>query len=63
MRRAIAVAALMMGGALAADAEGPARIQDGGVVRGPTGSKRIALEFTGHEFAEGGTVILDDLLR
>jgi peptidoglycan/xylan/chitin deacetylase (PgdA/CDA1 family) len=36
---------------------------DGGVVRGPTDTKRIALEFTGHEFAEGADTILDALKR
>lgn len=37
--------------------------RDGGIVRGPDGSRRVALVFTGHEFAEGGTVILDSLAR
>lgn len=36
---------------------------DGGIVRGPTATKRIALEFTGHEFAEGADTILDALRR
>jgi len=40
----------------------PARLH-GGVVRGSTAARRIALEFTGHEFAEGGPVILDELAR
>ena len=35
----------------------------GGIVRGPTDARRIAIEFTGHEFAEGGDVILDQLRR
>ena len=35
----------------------------GGILRGPSHEKRIALEFTGHEFAEGGEVILDRLAR
>jgi peptidoglycan/xylan/chitin deacetylase (PgdA/CDA1 family) len=35
----------------------------GGIVRGPTAERRIALEFTGHEFAEGGSIILDELAR
>jgi endoglucanase len=35
----------------------------GGIVRGPTAARRMALEFTGHEFAEGGAVILDELAR
>jgi len=35
----------------------------GGIVRGPTAERRIALEFTGHEFAEGGSIVLDELAR
>lgn len=35
----------------------------GGILRGPSHAKRIALEFTGHEYAEGATVILDQLAR
>lgn len=34
---------------------------EGGIVRGERSSKRIALEFTGHEYAEGATVLLDEL--
>ncbi|HWF18203.1 MAG TPA: HEAT repeat domain-containing protein [Verrucomicrobiae bacterium] len=37
------------------------QIQDGGIIRGPRKEKKIALEFTGHEFAEGGETILDEL--
>jgi peptidoglycan/xylan/chitin deacetylase (PgdA/CDA1 family) len=37
--------------------------RDGGIVRGPSDRKAVALEFTGHEFAEGGEVILDQLGR
>jgi peptidoglycan/xylan/chitin deacetylase (PgdA/CDA1 family) len=40
----------------------PARAH-GGIIRGPTDERRIALEFTGHQFAEGGTAILDELAR
>jgi peptidoglycan/xylan/chitin deacetylase (PgdA/CDA1 family) len=40
-----------------------AQLSFGGIVRGPTDARRIALEFTGHEFAEGGTAILDELAR
>jgi len=36
---------------------------DGAIVRGPTDSKRIALVFTGHEFAEGAATILEALAR
>jgi peptidoglycan/xylan/chitin deacetylase (PgdA/CDA1 family) len=35
----------------------------GAVVRGPVDASRIALLFTGHEFAEGASVILDELGR
>lgn len=36
---------------------------EGGIVRGPVDQRRIALVFTGHEFAEGATTILDVLAR
>jgi peptidoglycan/xylan/chitin deacetylase (PgdA/CDA1 family) len=36
---------------------------EGAIVRGPVGERRIALVFTGHEFAEGAPVILDALAR
>lgn len=36
-------------------------MREGGLVRGPDDAKRIALVFTGHEFAEGGAAILDAL--
>ena len=39
------------------------QVGHGGIVRGPTATRRIALEFTGHEFAEGGAIILDELAR
>jgi len=35
----------------------------GCIVRGPRDKKRIALEFTGGEFADGGTIILDTLKK
>jgi peptidoglycan/xylan/chitin deacetylase (PgdA/CDA1 family) len=38
-------------------------VREGGIIRGPREQKKIALEFTGHEFAEGGGVILDELGR
>lgn len=34
---------------------------EGAIVRGPKVEKRIALVFTGHEYAEGGEVILNEL--
>lgn len=36
---------------------------EGAIVRGPVETKRIALVFTGHEFAEGASIILDALAR
>jgi peptidoglycan/xylan/chitin deacetylase (PgdA/CDA1 family) len=44
-------------------ASGHAEMFQGGIVRGPTDQKTIALIFTAHEFAEGGEVILDELAR
>lgn len=38
-------------------------LSEGGIVRGPKGGKKIALEFTGHTFAEGGEAILNELAR
>ena len=38
-------------------------LKDGGILRGPRADKRIALEFTAHEFAEGADVVLETLAR
>lgn len=38
-------------------------LRDGGIVRGPRTEKRIALQLTGHEFAEGADTVLDALGR
>ncbi|MEY2428132.1 MAG: hypothetical protein QOJ40_1017 [Verrucomicrobiota bacterium] len=38
-------------------------IREDGIVRGSTSAKRVALVFTGHEFAEGGKTILNELAR
>jgi peptidoglycan/xylan/chitin deacetylase (PgdA/CDA1 family) len=38
-------------------------LREGAIVRGATASRKLALVFTGHQFAEGGTVILDQLNR
>ena len=35
--------------------------QEGGIIRGPTSARRLAVVFTGHGFAEGGEVILNEL--
>jgi peptidoglycan/xylan/chitin deacetylase (PgdA/CDA1 family) len=37
--------------------------RDGAIIRGPKAEKEIALIFTGHEFAEGGSTILSELAR
>ena len=37
--------------------------RDGGIIRGPIDTRRLALVFTGHEFGEGGTVVLDALAQ
>jgi peptidoglycan/xylan/chitin deacetylase (PgdA/CDA1 family) len=36
-------------------------VRDGGIIRGPKEQKRIAFVFTGHEYAEGGDIILNEL--
>jgi peptidoglycan/xylan/chitin deacetylase (PgdA/CDA1 family) len=35
--------------------------REGGIVRGRRDEKKLALEFTAHEFTEGGTTVLDQL--
>lgn len=48
--------------AVLAEDAGVQRVE-GGIVRGPLEPRRLALVFTGHEFAEGATTILDALAR
>lgn len=38
-------------------------LREGGIIRGPRDQRAIALVFTGHEFGEGGDVILRELER
>lgn len=38
-------------------------LRDGGIIRGPKAEKQIAFVFTGHEYAEGGETILNELAR
>ncbi len=38
-------------------------VSEGGIIRGPKKEKKIALEFTGHIFAEGGETILNELAK
>jgi peptidoglycan/xylan/chitin deacetylase (PgdA/CDA1 family) len=56
------IALVIAGVAWAQDRPAPDTVE-GGLVRGSRREKVIALEFTGHEFAEGGSVILDALAR
>lgn len=46
-----------------ARAGGEMEYREGGIIRGPTEKREIALEFTGDQFVEGGPVILDQLAR
>jgi peptidoglycan/xylan/chitin deacetylase (PgdA/CDA1 family) len=54
---------VLLAGILLGHAGDPAELRDGGIIRGSTEAKRIALEFTGHAYAEGGQIILDELAR
>jgi len=38
-------------------------LREGGIVRGPTSGRRLAIVFTGHSYAEGGETILNELVR
>lgn len=38
-------------------------MREGGIIRGPKHEKQLALVFTGHEYAEGGDVILNELRK
>lgn len=53
------LASILLLGLLAHDARFEYR--EGGIIRGPTAGKKIALEFTGDEFTEGGSAILNAL--
>lgn len=55
--------ATLLAASAASGRAGGQEVDHGGIVRGPTRARVIALEFTGHEFAEGGAVILDELAR
>jgi peptidoglycan/xylan/chitin deacetylase (PgdA/CDA1 family) len=63
LRRAALATALLAAGVLSAGARHGIERRDGGIIRGPIGAKRIALVFTGHEYAEGAATILDALAR
>jgi peptidoglycan/xylan/chitin deacetylase (PgdA/CDA1 family) len=62
--RSLATIALLPSLAAPAGAQ-PDRLQrvDGGVIRGSTETRQLALVFTGHEFAESAATILDELAR
>jgi HEAT repeat protein len=49
--------------AQAALVEAGIEVREGGIIRGPTGKKRIALIFAGNEYAENGETILNELAR
>jgi endoglucanase len=38
-------------------------LREGGIIRGATASRRLAIVFTGHGYAEGGETILSELAR
>ena len=38
-----------------------AEVREGGIIRGPTSARRLAIVFTGHGYAEGGETILNEL--
>ena len=61
-RHAVAATIAVLLWSAAAETQ-PDRLQraDGGVVRGPTDRRQLALVFTGHQFAESAGVILDAL--
>jgi len=42
---------------------GELEYREKGIIRGPKDEKKIAFEFTGDSFAEGGTTILDELAK
>src|SRR6478609_2699493 len=44
-------------------APGAFQFSHGGIVRGPTDARKLTLVFTGHTFAEGSQVILDELTK
>ncbi len=39
------------------------QLSEGGIIRGATSRKQIAIAFTGHSFAEGGETILNELAK
>ena len=38
-------------------------LREGGIIRGPTSARRLAIVFTGHGYAEGGETLLNELAR
>jgi peptidoglycan/xylan/chitin deacetylase (PgdA/CDA1 family) len=41
----------------------PFQVREGAIIRGPQNAKKIALVFTGHEYAEGAETILNELAK
>jgi peptidoglycan/xylan/chitin deacetylase (PgdA/CDA1 family) len=62
--RSLATIALLISLAAPAQAQ-PDRLQrvEGGIIRGSTETRQLALVFTGHEFAESAATILEELAR
>ena len=54
----------VLGGLRAAElSSSGCELSEGGIIRGATNRKQIAIAFTGHSFAEGGETILSELAR
>lgn len=60
-RACLAIAIVLLLGRDAAGQTGGVQRVEGGIVRGPTERRQLAVVFTGHEFAEGVSTILDAL--
>ncbi len=54
---------LLAGDSAAPRANGKCETWEGGIIRGPLNEKKIAISFTGHSFAEGADIILNELAR
>jgi peptidoglycan/xylan/chitin deacetylase (PgdA/CDA1 family) len=74
-RAAMACSAMLASAALAGDLAGSTNrvaqpsgrhnleLREGAIIRGPTSVRRLAFAFTGHSYAEGGEIILNELAR
>jgi endoglucanase len=61
--RILFLSAIFVSTAFAETVQTGCQYSDGGIVRGPTDQKKIALVFTGDAFAEGGETILNGLAK